>query len=570
MNKYLKHILPAAALALAATMVSCTGDLDLKDGAIDPNLTTLDSITPEQMFNKCYAVIGVAGNGGANGDCDVDGIDGGTSGYVRQMWNANELTTDEAICCWGDDGIPQFNYNTYDANHPMLAGFYYRLYTAIAFDNHYLENFSDYDEMMTAEVRFLRALSYYFLMDGWGNVPFTTTVSATPPRQAPRREVYEFVESELLEVLVKMHAPIALKDGQDDGHGWKWGRCDQDCANLLLARLYLNSEVYIGEARYDKAALYAKKVMDGPHHLNMDGYTYHKETPNPITGIPIVEEYHFSAYQMLFMGDNDVTSAAAEAVFPILQDGTRTTSWGTSLFMMASTFDGDMHESVADPDATNGTDQAWGGNRARPELVRKFFPLDNAPADSRGFQTAEAAHDDRALFNTVGRTLDCDPATTFKNGYAIAKYTNFKTDLSAGHNATFPDGDFFLLRSAEAYLTYAEALTRQSGNADATPVTGAALEAVKKIRARANAADVASFTLRQLLDEWSREFYFEGRRRIDLIRFGQFGGNASYTWQWKGGKKENGSFEAYRNIFAIPTNDRTVNTALVQNPGYAQ
>ncbi|MDE6801111.1 MAG: RagB/SusD family nutrient uptake outer membrane protein, partial [Phocaeicola sp.] len=69
-------------------------------------------------------------------------------------------------------------------------------------------------------------------------------------------------------------------------------------------------------------------------------------------------------------------------------------------------------------------------------------------------------------------------------------------------------------------------------------------------------------------DEWRREFYFEGRRRMDLIRFNRYGGNNNYTWQWKGGAYEGRSFDAHLNIFAIPTNELTANSNLVQNPGY--
>lgn len=179
MNKFFKHIVPAALLLLAAGTTSCVNDLDVKP--INPNLVTADSIDAEQLFNKCYACIGVAGNGGANGDSDVDGIDGGTSGYVRQVWNANELTTDEAICGWGDPGIPEFCYNAYDASHPMLTGLYYRLYTSIVFCNDYLASFGEYDDTMTAEIRFIRALDYYYLLDGWGNVALVTSPTAENP-----------------------------------------------------------------------------------------------------------------------------------------------------------------------------------------------------------------------------------------------------------------------------------------------------------------------------------------------------------------------------------------------------
>jgi len=547
MKKIFKYIVPALLLMLSAGAVSCTGDLDVTP--IDPNLTTDEDVTPEQLFNKCYACIGVAGNGGANGDSDVDGIDGGTSGYVRQIWNANELTTDEAICGWGDDGIPQFDFNTYDASHPMLKGLYYRLYTSVVFCNDYLETFGDYDKTMTAEVRFIRALDYYYLMDGWGNVPLVTATTIELPAQASRAEIFNWLETELLDLLPDLDTPEARNSSSD-----KYGRVDQDAANLLLARLYLNAEVYTGNARWNDAATYAKKVMDGPHDLNRWAITL------KIGDI----SYTYTAYQMLFMGDNGETQAATEAIFPVLQDGVRTTSWGTSLFLIASTFDGDMHEDPFNAAAINGVaSQSWGGNRARPELVRLFFPYDDAPSGT-GYEVAQSAGDDRALFNTIGRSLDCIDYNVFTNGYAVAKFTNFKTDHSSGSDATFPDADFFFMRSAEAYLTYAEALTRLAGGT----APAEAVEAINDIRSRANATQRSTYSLDQILDEWGREFYFEGRRRIDLIRFGYYGGNSSYIWQWKGGTFEGRNFDAYRNLFAIPTNDLTVNTNLVQNPGY--
>jgi len=553
MNKFFKHIVPAALLLLSAgSVVSCTGDLDVSP--IDPNLVTADSISPEQLFNKCYACIGVAGNGGANGDSDVDGIDGGTSGYVRQVWNANELTTDEAICGWGDDGIPQFDFNTYDASHPMLKGLYYRLYTNIVFCNSYLESFEEYNSTMTAEVRFIRALAYYYLMDGWGNVPLVTATTSELPQQAKRSELFSWLEEELLDLVTDLDEPEARTSSNA-----KYGRVDKDAAYLLLARMYLNAEVYTGTARWADAAEYAKKVMDGPHKLSNVSWTV---TVGDIS-------YTFTPYQQLFMGDNGEGTAASEAIFPILQDGLKTTSWGTSLFMMASTFDANMHENPFDRSATNGVSgQTWGGNRARPQLVELFFENGEAPTGP-GYMVAQSAGDDRALFNTdtaggVTRTLNCEDYGVFTNGYAVAKYTNFKTDLSAGHDATFPDADFFFMRSAEAYLTYAEALTRQAGGT----APAQAVDAINEIRARANAEQRSTYTLNQILDEWGREFYFEGRRRIDLIRFNRYGGNTDYVWQWKGGAYEGRNFESFRNLFAIPTNDLNVNSNLVQNPGY--
>jgi len=543
MKKYIKSIIPAATVALALGLSSCTGDLDVTP--IDPNLSTEYSV--EGLFNKCYANIALAGNGGANGDCDIDGLDGGTTGFVRQMWNSNELTTDEAICGWGDDGIAQFCFNTYDSSHPMLNGYYSRLTTGISYCNQYLNVAADHDATMTAEIRFIRALHYYLLMDAFGNVPFATTL--TQPERYTRQQIYDWIEAELLEIEPQLSEAKAKKSTDAN-----YGRVDKAAAWMLLSRLYLNAEVYTGTAQWAKAAEYAKKVMDSPYKLNTTS----------VNG--------WSAYQMLFMGDNGETDAAYEAVFPILQDGLTTTSWGTTLFLMASCYDAYMHANPNNAIATNGTDQTWAGNRARPELLAKFFPNTDAPAVACTEMPA-AAGDDRAIFDGVGnpsdengektRTLDNITQTNFYHGYAVAKFTNFKTDGSDGHDATFPDADFFFFRVAEAYLTYAEATARQNGNS----TTSEGTNAINTLRSRAHATTrTGSYSLTDILDEWSREFYFEGRRRVDLIRFGKFGGNTDYVWTWKGGVHDGRNFSSDKNIFAIPA--AQVKGAIIQNPGY--
>lgn len=170
MKRYIKKLAPVAALLFTLSLTSCVKDLDVTP--IDPNLQT--KINPDYLFNKCYANFGLSGNNGPDGDCDIDGLDGGTTGFIRQLFNSNDLTTDEAICNWTqDEGIPEFNFNNYGSSHPMLKGFYYRLYFGVTVCNQYLNNFGDVDKQKTAEVRFIRALDYYLLMDAFGNIPFT-------------------------------------------------------------------------------------------------------------------------------------------------------------------------------------------------------------------------------------------------------------------------------------------------------------------------------------------------------------------------------------------------------------
>ena len=266
---------------------------------------------------------------------------------------------------------------------------------------------------------------------------------------------------------------------------------------------------------------------------------------------------------MLFMGDNGETDAAYEAIFPILQDGLTTTSWGTSLFLSAGSFDSDMHANPNNLSSTNGVSgQVWGGNRARPNLIEKFFPNLDAP-QAPSYEMPAAAGDDRAIFDGVGREINNLDRATFKNGYAVAKFVNFKTDGSSGHDATFMDADFFFFRTAEAYLTYAEATARQNGGT----CTADGIKAINALRARAHATQRSGYSLNDILDEWSREFYFEGRRRVDLIRFGKFGGNTDYIWQWKGGTYQGRNFDAYRNIYAIPAAQLPAYNN-EQNPGY--
>jgi len=536
MKRYIKTILPAAAMILSLGLPSCSSDLDVTP--IDPNLQTKERINSDNLLNKCYANLAVAGNSGPDGDCDIDGLDGGTTGFVRQMFNANELTTDEAICAWGDPGIENFNFNTYDAQQPMLRGFYYRLYAGISYCNQYIADFGAVDAQKTAEARFLRALQYYLLLDGWGNVPFTTAVSSEKPQQIKRADLYKWVESELLDVQNDLAEAKPEKKGEEG-----YGRVDKAAAWLLLARLYLNAEVYTGTPEWGKAAEYAKKVIDSPFKL----YTTKKG--------------NWSPYQQLFMGDNGINGASQECIFSVIQDGEKTHSYGTTLFLIASTTNA---TEIVNPDGKSvgmNTTEKWSGNRARPDLIKKFFPQTAPQVDA--YQMTKEAKDDRAIFTGNGRELENNDPSTFTDGYGVCKFNNWYTTGTA-KNTKFPDTDFFFFRSAEAYLIYAEATARANGGT----ATAEGVGYLNQLRSRANASTKAGYTLDDICDEWSREFYFEGIRRPTLIRFGKFGGNTNYNWTWKGGAKNGRNIDKHYNLFAIPSSDLNANGNLQQNEGY--
>ncbi len=530
--KYIKHIAPAAAMLLTAGLTSCNY-LDVTP--IDPNSV----MVPDEpaLYSKCYATMALAGNTGADGDCDIDRLDGGTTGFVRQMWNLNELTTDEAICAWGDPGIPEFNFNTYDASHPMVEGFYNRLYASIAYCNHYLDVCGGNDATRTAEVRFLRAMYYYFLMDCFGNVPFATELMSEPPSQIKRADLFKWIEGELKDVKGQLLEPAARTSADA-----QYGRADQDAANLLLARMYLNAKVYTGEEKWTEALEYAKLVINGPHKLwtgDANGWT---------------------AYQMLFMGDNGESGASREAILPLKQDGVTTTSYGTSMFIMSSCWKDDMDtQSNFGVDFTN----CWAGNRARSQFVKLFFQGGNVPEEMGTDDMVAQAGDDRALFFGVGRELVVSTPGEFTSGYSVAKFRNAYSNGDTPHNNKFVDIDYFLMRSAEAYLIAAEADARLHNNVTTSEGAGY----INQLRNRAHAATAETYTTRQILDERSRELYYEGFRRTDLIRYGLYH-SSEYMWDWKGGALAGAPFDEARSLYAIPAEDMNANPNLTQNPGY--
>ena len=311
-----------------------------------------------------------------------------------------------------------------------------------------------------------------------------------------------------------------------------YGRADKAAAWLLLSRLYLNAEVYTGKPEWAKAKEYAKKVMDSPYKLHQGA---------AVNG--------WTAYQQLFMGDNGSNGASEEAILALLQDGEKTTSWGTTLFLMASTFEDDMKDKQFV--AGNNTTAQWKGNRARPELLDKFFSNGTAPKEGTK-ELQKAANDNRALFWGTSRELKIESTTTFSDGFSVTKFNNYRIDGGRSKNTTFPDADFFLMRA------------RLNGGA----TTPEGTQAINQLRIRAAANTFPGFSLDEILDEWSREFYFEGRRRTDLIRFNKFGGNNNYNWAWKNGVANGANFSKDMNLFPLPNTEIKTNPRLNQNPGY--
>jgi len=562
----IKLFFPILSFVLAISTVSCVDDLNVKN--IDPNV--VPEFQQDAVFAKIYASLALTGQEGPAGNGDVKGIDEGTSAFFRLIWNLNELTTDEAMCSWGDPGIPEMNYNKWSSSHDQITGLYGRLYFNITLCNHFLQQTIGLTDANTkkqrAEARFMRAMNYYYLLDMFGNVPFAEEVTISyNATQMKRVDLFNYVEKELIECEADMSEP---RTGQ-------YYRVDKAANWLLRSRLYLNSEIFTtipqtsatanfpatvakaGTPRWTDAAIYAKKVIDSNYKL-----------------CPV--------FKHLFMADNagkfdgsTVNQANQEILLPIAADGVRTKSYGTSTFLIASTHKEDMT-------AWGIPKSAWAGNRARATLVKKFFPTGTTyfpnPYDLTSTLPSNVLHDDRSLFflgktiksivtgkdSILPRTLSIS-SNVFIAGYSVIKFNNLRADGKTASDQSFSDTDVPFLRLAEAYLNYGEAVFRGGAKVDGYD----ALTAINELHKRAAAKLLTSLTLQNIIDERAKEFFFEGYRRSDLIRFGQYGGMSStYQWEWKAEQFAGTNFDDHFNLFPIPSSEINANSKLDQNPGY--
>jgi hypothetical protein len=352
-------------------------------------------------------------------------------------------------------------------------------------------------------------------MDLFGNPPFVTEATAiggAPPTQASRTEIFNYIESELKAIEPNMPAPRTNE----------YGRADKGAVWALLARMYLNAQVYTGTARYADAVTYSKKVIDAGYSL-------------------------VSNYSWLMRADNHLNTS--EFIFTINYDGQKTRGYGGTTFLTHASVGGSM------PASSFGVGGGWGGIRATKALVA-LFPDQSGTADKR------------SQFYTSGQNLEIGNQTDFTNGLAVTKFRNIKRDGSQGSNPDFADMDMPLFRLAEMYLIYAEAVLRGGTGGDAAT----ALQYINLLRVRAygsNAGNISSSQLTTdfILDERARELYWEGFRRTDLVRYNKFV-ESTYLWPWKGGVSSGTGVSAIRKLYPIPSRDINANTNLTQNTGY--
>lgn len=528
-------------VSVSFLMIGCHKDLD----KLPPNTQTSEDVYRsedgyKQVLAKVYGSMALTGNAGPAGAGDVVGIDEGNSDFLRLFWNAQELTSDQAIVAWDgplDVGLQDLQQHKWRSSNPLTKGLYYRSIYIITLCNEFIRQSTSAKlsergisadaasriAVMQSEARFVRAFQYWVLMDIFGNPAFITDdqgIGAFRPKQIKRGELYDYIEKELLELASKLPEPRANE----------YGRADRAAVWSLLARIYLNADIVYNKGnQYNKAVEYASKV------INSNRYSI--ENTN---------------YRWLFLADNSTNGSQNEFIWTLNYDGVRTQNFGGTTYLVNSSVGGNM-----DVQFSGGQD--WAGNRARKPLVQLFEPNVAGNVDTRA----------NFFINSQSKS-DNDVVTEFKDGYGVLKYRNrTRADgFGSDPDRRFSDIDFPVFRLAEMYFIYAEGVARGATNG----TKGEAKDYINKIRFRAygnTSGNILEVDINTdfLLDEKGREFYWEAHRRTDLIRNNKYLG-ASYVWPWKAGVKSGAALNPNQNLMPLPDAEIASNPNIIQNTGY--
>lgn len=507
-------------MGLMAVATSCVGDLDVepKNPSINTTLTSGEQYL--QNFAELYAGLVLQG---VNNSSDISVDDGGAGVYTRQLWNLQELCSDEAFIGrnWDDAGLDELDYSTWSADNHWLFESMSRFTFQINLCNEFIRTADgaltvanpltqEQVAEMKAEARVLRDLSYYHMMDLFGRGPWVTEANKVgeTPVTMTRAEMFPLVVQDLLDAIPQIR-PAAQQI---------YGRLSREAARMLLAKFYLNAEVYTGSAMWAECAAQCQEIL---------------KTINTLA----------PTYKYLFCGSNNKYVGNGEILWAIPQDNANCQTYGGTTYLGIGAYNANTPQDVLH--RLGITNSGWGGPRMRPELVNAFASGDERYLAYEGNMTND--------LNNIGDWgLDA-------SGYMCTKFVYTNEDdyeNTAGiYYDTFNNTDFPLFRLADTFLMLAEC--------ELNGVSCNGKSYFDQVRARAGQNPI-ELTKYNLLQERLRELYWEGHRRSDLIRFGQYAGG-EYLWSWKGGVKAGASVPAYREVYAIPIN---FIVTLGQNPGY--
>ena len=505
---------------------SCLDDLNTEP-VIEQTLENIlkkDPNAAKGLVSRLYATFALSSVNGP-GESDLTGANAGESPFLRGISNLQDFSADGMKNRWGDNGLDQLTTaSSWNASNKFFGYIYDRIYYVIPQTTNLivaLDKTSIADkELYKNEARFLRSLAYYYLIDLFGKGPLVTTENygeSNPLKESSRSELFAYVETELKDLIDKLPATN------------EYGRTNKQVARMLLAKLYINAEVYTGSARYnDCVTLLNGIISEGGYILE----------PN---------------FRKNFSSDNNTSR---EIIYGLIADAISSQSYGNTTYIVNGSLNGSSM-----PLANFGATGGWVGHRATKAWYGLFA---NTPASLNASADARAK-----LFWTDGHSWEMNDYKTFTDGYPSTKFWNRpSTDnpsLPAAVSTEFSSTDFPLFRYADVLLMYAECALRGVSNANLST----ALTYVNQVRTRAGASTITfdELNLSFIIDERGRELNLEGHRRTDLIRFGRFTGG-SYLWPWKGGVSTGNSISSDYNLYPIPLNALGSNPNLTQNPGY--
>jgi hypothetical protein len=453
------------------------------------------------------------------------------AGFGVDIWRMYELTSEEAIITARNGGYyDQGRYQTLHKHnwlpdHPIVQGAWQWGYAGISDCNrvlNILEKSADSPTktLFLSEIRTMRALYYFYVMDMFGNVPITSFGTADAPTQSTRAEVFSYIEKELLAVSEGLSAPKTVTQ-EFYGRPTKW------MAYALLQKLYINAEKYTGKAMYAESIVYADKIITG-------------------TSLALVNDFN-----TLFSPTNGANS---ETIFAAIYDANYSAGNAVTRY--------DLHSAL----------------RAKYSLP--FSPSNAQCTLPEFYNTFNLPGDIRNATWLAGKQFLADGTTPIANGTAQLTFTpeivltntetmdvgaevngisrgvrsiKFYPDPNTNSSTRYQNNDMPIFRLADVYLLKAEALLRTGGS------QSEAVTLVNSVRVRAKAPELSTITLDGILEERGRELAWEGWRRNDLIRFGKYQGK----WGFKAGNEG-----AYHDIFPIPATELVLNKNLKQNPGY--
>lgn len=480
----------------------------------------------------------------------------GLQGTGRGIYDLNTFTTDEAIMPtrggdWYDGGFWQGLYlHRWGVNNEAIYATWEYLYRTVILCNGSLERIQDFAEKhpeenvadCVAEVRALRAMFYYYIMDLFGSVPL---IEKSDPAvedivQEKRSKVFNFIVKELTE------SSSLLSEERSNQPGVYYGRMTQPVVWFLLAKLALNAEVYTDDDWTDGSRPDGKSIFFEVEGQRLNAWQMVNYYCEQITTAGYTLEKDYTANFAVF------NESSEENIFVIPMSKTLYTNQFIYLFRS-------RHYNHAKAYGLSGEN----GSSATKEVL-ETFGYDTPQVDARfdycyfagpvkDLEGNQILLDDGVtplVYEPWNVALDVSGKPYEKTaGARMKKYEVDKTGLKDGK---LQDNDIVLFRYADVLLMQSEAKVRNGENGDAE---------LNLVRSRVGMAPRAA-TLENLLDERMMELAWEGWRRQDMIRFGVFTRSYSCRPQLPG--EENG----YTTVFPIPEKVIDMNPQLHQHKGY--